>query len=155
MTLFAYVDTCVFTDILRCYDPKTMSLNLTPLNFLNGNMINALHRVLEQEGNIIVSSFVFVEIINKFDVIFKNDDITLERLKALLQQTPSWLIVEDINNDVVKASIDVPSYVEGESVSVDDAIHVATAISRGDEMFFLTTDAVLNRLSIPKIKFIS
>lgn len=155
MILFVYVDTCVFTDILRCYDPKTMSLNPTPMNFLNADMIRALNKVFENEGNLIVSSFVFVELLNKFDEIFKNDDFSIERLKALLKQTPSWLIVEDLNNDVVKASIKVPSHIGGVSISVDDTIHVATAISRGDDMYFLTTDTVLNKLNIPKIKIIS
>lgn len=155
MILFVYVDTCVFTDILRCYDPKTMSLNLVQLKFLNAEMIKVLNSVLDAGGNIIVSSFVFIELLNKFDEIFKNDNFQIDRLRALLKQTPSWLIVEDLNNNVAKASINVPSYVEGKNVSVDDTIHVATAISRGDEMFFLTTDTVLNRLKLPLIKFVS
>lgn len=156
MVLFAYVDTCVFTDILRCYDSKTMSLNMKPLNFLNRVMIEKLTQVLyNNNGNIIVSSFVFIELINKFDEIFKNDDFSIERLKALLKQTPEWLIIEDINNSVVKASISVPSYIDADGISMDDTIHIATAISRGDEMYFLTTDKILNKLKMPKIHFIS
>lgn len=156
MDLFAYVDTCVFTDILRCYDSKTMSLNMKPLRFLNRDMIRILTQVLDNnQGNIIVSSFVFIELINKFDEIFKNDDFTIERLKALLKQTPHWLIIEDINNSVVKASINVPSYIDADGISIDDTIHVATAVSRGDEMYFLTTDNKLNKLQIPRIHFIS
>ena len=118
-------------------------------------MIKVLNSVLDAGGNIIVSSFVFIELLNKFDEIFKNDNFKIDRLKALLKQTPNWLIVEDLNNNVVKATINVPSYVEGKNVSIDDTIHVATAISRGDEMFFLTTDTVLNRLKLPLIKFVS
>lgn len=156
MILYAYVDTCVFTDILRCYDSKTMSLNMKPLNFLNRVMIEKLTQVLyNNNGNIIVSSFVFIELINKFDEIFKNDDFSIERLKALLKQTPEWLIIEDINNSVVKASISVPSYIDADGISMDDTIHIATAISRGDEMYFLTTDKILNKLKMPKIHFIS
>lgn len=156
MILYVYVDTCVFTDILRCYDSKTMSLNMKPLNFLNRVMIEKLTQVLyNNNGNIIVSSFVFIELINKFDEIFKNDDFSIERLKALLKQTPEWLIIEDINNSVVKASISVPSYIDADGISMDDTIHIATAISRGDEMYFLTTDKKLNKLQINRIHFIS
>lgn len=156
MIIYAYVDTCVFTDILRSYDSKTMSLNMKPLNFLNRDMIKILTQVLENNnGFIIVSSFVFIELINKFDEIFKNDDFTVERLKALLKQIPQWLIIEDINNLVVKASISVPSYIDADGISMDDTIHIATAISRGDEMYFLTTDKKLNKLQIDGIHFIS
>ena len=156
MILYAYVDTCVFTDIIRCYDSKTMSINMKPLNFLNRDMIKKLTQVLNiNHGNIIVSSFVFIELINKFDEIFKDDDFNIERLKALLKQTPDWLIIEDINTSVVKASISVPSYIDADAISMDDTIHIATAISRGDEMYFLTTDKILNKLQIPGIHFIS
>lgn len=156
MIQFAYVDTCVFTDILRCYDSKTMSLNMKPLSFLNRDMIRILTQVLyNNQGNIIVSSFVFIELINKFDEIFRDDDFTVERLKAILKQTPQWLIIEDINNYVAKASISVPPYIENKGISIDDTIHVATAISRGDEMYFLTTDNKLKKLVIPNIHFIS
>lgn len=126
------------------------------MSFLNRDMIRKLTQVLDNnQGNIIVSSFVFIELINKFDEIFKNDDFTIERLRALLKQTPHWLIIEDINNSVVKASINVPSYIDADGISIDDTIHVATAISRGDEMYFLTTDNKLNKLQIPRIHFIS
>lgn len=156
MIQFAYVDTCVFTDILRCYDSKTMSLNMKPLSFLNRDMVRILTQVLDDnQGNIIVSSFVFIELINKFDEIFRDDDFTVERLKAILKQTPQWLIIEDINNYVAKASISVPSYIDNEGISIDDTIHVATAISRGDEMYFLTTDNKLKKLVISNIHFIS
>lgn len=156
MILFAYADTCVFSDVLRCYDSKTMSLNMSPLCFLNRDMIKLLTQVLvSNQGFIIVSSFVFIELINKFDEIFKDDDFTLDRLKAILKQPPQWLIIEDVNNDVVKASISVSPYVSTGGISMDDTIHVATAISRGDEIYFLTTDSKLNELKIPKIHFIS
>lgn len=119
-------------------------------------MIRVLTQVLgDNQGYIVVSSFVFIELINKFDKIFRNDDFSVERLKAILKQTPHWLIIEDINNYVAKASISVPSYIDKEGISIDDTIHVATAISRGDEMYFLTKDTKLKRLSIPNIHFIS
>lgn len=156
MILYAYVDTCVFSDILRCYDCQTMSLFMKPLKFLNHDMIRILNQVLDSnQGNIIVSSFVFIELINKFDEIFKDDELSIERLKAILKQPPQWLIIEDVNNGVVKASISVPPYVSTGGISMDDTIHVATAISRGDEMYFLTTDSKLIKLNIPNIHFIS
>lgn len=156
MILFVYVDTCVFSDILRCYNPKKMDINLMPLRFLNDEMIRILTQVVyNNSGSIIVSSFVFIELINKFDEIFKDDDFSIDRLKSLLKQTPEWLIIEDIGNNVVKSSVNVPSYIGTESISIDDTIHVATAISRGDEMYFLTTDHILKELSIPHIHFVS
>ncbi len=49
---------------------------------------------------------------------------------------------------------DVPTKVEGENVSMDDAIHIATALQRNDEIVFLTTDHILRKIELPNLKFI-
>ena len=73
----------------------------------------------------------------------------------MMNQPPSWLIVEEVNNETAANYCDVPVSVEGENVSSDDAVHVATAMQRGDDILFLTTDHVLSKLKLPNITFIN
>ena len=84
----------------------------------------------DENGYIIASIFAFVELINKFDVIFSGA-ISIERLVSILVQPPSWLIIESIDINTALNFCDVPNLVEGKNVSSDDAVHVATALQRG------------------------
>ncbi len=120
-------------------------------------MLGVVNEIIEDEddnGYIIASSFAFVELINRFDVVFEGT-ITIERLMSILVQPPSWLIIEDINEETAMNFCDVPNSVEGENVSSDDAVHVATAMQRGDNILFLTTDHILSKMKLPKITFIN
>jgi len=108
----------------------------------------------DENGFIIASTFAFVELINKFDVVFSGT-ITIERLVSILVQPPSWLIIEDININTALNFCDVPSLVDGENISSDDAVHIATALQRGDNILFLTTDHILSKMKLPKITFIN
>lgn len=157
--IYAYVDTCVLADIISQYNPKNPYNTVTEGTFLKRGMVRIVNRIIEDEnessGYIIASSFAFVELINKFNSIFKDTSMTLSRLMALMSQPPSWLIIEDINDRTAVSFCDVPDSVNGESVSSDDAIHVATAMQRGDSLLFLTVDHILAQMSIPNISFIS
>lgn len=156
--VYAYVDTCVLSDIIRQYDPKKPYEMLFEGRFLKKNMLKVVNRIItdtnEERGYIITSTFAFVELINKLDIIFSKT-ITTDRLMAIISQPPSWLIIEEIKNETALNFCDVPNYIEGESVSSDDAIHVATAMQRGDKILFLTTDHVLSEMDIPQITFVS
>ena len=44
--------------------------------------------------------------------------------------------------------------VNGENVSSDDTVHVATALQRGDALTFLTTDHILKNMSVKGITFL-
>ena len=70
-------------------------------------------------------------------------------------QPPSWFIVENLSIDTAIQYCNVPLYVGEEAVSSDDAVHIATAMQRGDKITFLTTDHILNKLQIKNISFIT
>ena len=108
----------------------------------------------DENGFIIASTFAFVELINRLDACFSGT-MRIERLLSILVQPPSWLIIEDIEKNTALCFCDVPTVVDGESISSDDAVHVATALQRGDDVLFLTTDHILSKMDLPKITFIN
>lgn len=155
--VYAFVDTCVLSDIISQYNPSNPHMLLSEGQNLKKKMLGVVNGIIgddDENGYIIASTFAFVELINKFDVIFSGA-ITIERLVTILVQPPSWLIIEDINIDTALNFCDVPNLVDGENVSSDDAVHVATAMQRGDDILFLTTDHILSKMELPKITFIN
>ena len=156
--IYAYVDTCVLSDIILQYDPRNPHNTLSEGKFLKKGMLKIVNRIVEDtedfSGYIIASTFAFVELINKRDEIFEGK-ITTERLMAIMSQPPSWFIVEEINEETATNYCDIPNFIHGESISLDDAIHVATALQRGDDIFFLTTDHVLSNITMPRLSFIN
>lgn len=106
------------------------------------------------------STFAFLELINKFDVIFKDEikkrKMSLARIVATIQQPPSWLIIDDMDMETAKCYCSVPnSTSDGEHISSDDAVHIATAIQRGDDICLLTVDHVLAQLQIKHITVVT
>lgn len=154
-TLYAYVDTCVMAEVIIGLDADN-SLNPSVGKYLSPEMLLVLNQIKGEErfGKIITSSFTFVELINKYSSIFAKTSISITKLYALMKQPPEWLIIEPVNELTERAYCEVPTSVEGESISMDDAIHIATAIQRNDNLYFLTTDHVLRKLKIPAIIFV-
>jgi len=155
--IYAFVDTCVLSDIIRQYNPSNPHELLSEGQYLKKKMLGVVNDIIgddDENGFIIASTFAFVELINKFDVVFSGT-ITIERLVSILVQPPSWLIIEDININTALNFCDVPSLVDGENISSDDAVHIATALQRGDNILFLTTDHILSKMKLPKITFIN
>lgn len=153
--VFAYVDTCVMADIIISLDASN-DLNPVVGTFLSPEMLPILNRIKENErfSKVVTSAFTFVELINKFSDIFKDTGVSLQKIYALMKQPPDWLIIEPVNELTEKSYCDVPTKIENENVSMDDAIHVATAIQRNDNIVFLTTDHILRKLDLPNITFI-
>ena len=154
-TVFAYVDTCVMADIIISMGASN-DLNPVAGAFLSPEMLPVLNKIKEDErfSKVITSAFTFVELINKFSDIFKDTGVRMKKLYALMKQPPEWLIIEPVNELTEKSYCDVPTKVEGENVSMDDAIHIATALQRNDEIVFLTTDHILRKIELPNLKFI-
>lgn len=153
---YAFVDTCVLSDIIRQYNPLCPRNPLQVGKYLKKDMLRHVNQIItdtEDNGYIIASSFAFVELINKLDDIFAGA-VSKERLLGVMNQPPSWFIVEDMNKDTAIHFCDVPVSVKGISISSDDAIHVATAMQRGDALFFLTTDQRISKLSLSNITFV-
>lgn len=161
---YLLADTCVLSDIIRQYNPKLPFRILKEGDFLKKNMLRLVNDIIEDEnsdkGYIVASTFAFLELINKFDQIFEKElgsgNISLERITAILQQPPSWLIIENVDFETAKNYCKVPNSVSsGTRISSDDAVHIATALQRGDKIYLLTVDHVLRQLKINNITVIT
>ena len=154
-----YVDTCVLGDILKQYDGLNSSKALVGSKFLKPSIKKILNIAIESDGDygmIFTSSFSFVELINKFTEIFKESSFSIDKLNAFLKQPPGWITIEDMGEELTNWLRLVPLMTtEGEAISGDDAIHIATAMSRQDEIIFCTSDLRLAQLDIDKIIFLS
>lgn len=155
--IYAYVDTCVLTDIVSQYEPTKPHKALSVGNFLKKDMLKLVNSIVcddDENGYIVTSTFAFVELINKLNSCFSGN-VTIERLMSILDQPPSWLIVENLMKETALHFCDIPNVIDGKNVSSDDAVHVATALQRGDDIFFLTTDQIIINMNFPKITFIN
>ena len=153
--VYAYVDTCVMADIIISLDARN-DLNPVKGKYLTSDMIPVLNRIKEDErfSKVVTSAFTFVELINKFSSIFENANVSMEKLYAMMKQPPEWLIIEPLSELTELSYCDVPTKVDDENVSMDDAIHIATALQRNDEIVFLTTDHILRKIDLPKLRFV-
>lgn len=159
---YLLVDTCVLADIMRQYNPAVPHSLFSEGANLKKNMLKMINAIVgDEDGNngyIITSTFAYLELINKFDEIFKgvNKDLMLRRVIATIQQPPSWLIIEDMDMETAKHFCEVPNSIKsGVHISSDDAIHIATALQRGDNIHLLTTDHVLKMVEIEKIAVVT
>lgn len=154
---YVFVDTCVLADILAQYDPLKPYEPMVESPFLKRDMVRLVNKIVEDvngdAGYIVASSFAFVELINKLGSIFSGK-MKIERMMSIMSQPPSWLIIEPVNEQTANFYCEVPNVVNGENVSSDDTVHVATALQRGDALTFLTTDHILKNMSVKGITFL-
>lgn len=159
MNRYCYIDTCILSDILIQYNPLYPSQPFTTSKFLKPNMLNEINKAIESLGDnsmLITSSFAFIELINKFDKIFGNTHIKSHTIGNFIEQPPLWITIEDVSITTSWYLCEVPqSTPKGEPISGDDAIHIATAMSRGEPITFCTTDTKMNQLKIENITFLA
>jgi hypothetical protein len=159
MIKYCYVDTCILSDILIQYNPLYSSRPLKTSKFLRPNMLNEINNAIESSGDngmIITSSFAFIELINKFNEIFTDGHIQPYTIHNFIKQPPLWITIEDLNDKISWYIGEVPQNTpKMEPISGDDAIHLATAISRGEPITFCTTDTRMNQLKIKNITFLT
>ena len=156
---YLLVDTCVLSDMMRQYDPCLPNAGFVEGVFLKKNMLRMINSVVQDmdgtSGYIVVSAFAFLELINKFSDISKKT-MSLNRIIATIQQPPSWMIIEETNLETAKEFCKVPNAIgTGEHISADDAVHIATALQRGDDITLLTTDHVLKLLNLQRISVVT
>ena len=66
------------------------------------------------------------------------------------------MIIEETNLETAKEFCQVPNAIgTGEHISADDAVHIATALQRGDDITLLTTDHVLKLLNLQRISVVT
>lgn len=159
MIKYCYIDTCVLSDILKQYNALYPHLPYRCSTFIGPRMLTEINRAVESmgySGMLLTSTFAFIELMNKFNEIFKGTKIRPFSLSNFIKQPPAWITIEDMTEDISLHLCDVPVLTpNGESISGDDAIHIATALSRGEKLSFCTTDSRLQQLSLNNISFIT
>ncbi len=144
---------------MKQYDSTDPNKYLHKDRFISAEMLRYLNSAIDSEGDegmIVVSSFAFVELLNKFDNIFQDRSVSLKKLASFIEKPPKWFIIDELNMEVARHFHEVPiKDTHNNSISGDDAIHLATALTRrGDKLFFMTSDFRIKNLEIEGITFI-
>ena len=159
MNRYCYLDTCVLSDVLIQYNPLFPTHLLSVSKFLKNNILNVVNKAIESSGEevmIITSSFSFIELLNKYNEIFDNSSVQPHTIGNFIKQPPLWKTIEDVNEDTACFLCEIPQRTpNGEPISGDDAIHIATAMSRGEPINFCTTDTKINQLNIKNVFFLT
>jgi predicted nucleic acid-binding protein len=118
------------------------------------NRIRLDHDGDRGRGIVVASVIAFVELSRKWTNIVAGR-FEPYQVAALLAQPPSWFSVAPCDEELLDFLLDVPAVVEvadgrSEPIELYDALHVATAFSRGDHVWLATTDSRLRR--IPRLQ---
>lgn len=144
------IDTHILADLLKQYSSGKNNLPLIESEFITPKISNALNSCIESDGFngvIVASSFAFIEIINQFKLVSDNK-FELSKVIGILRQPPNWFIVEPYTMQTVYFLTLVPKYnLDGNSVEMADAIHIATAMQRGPNTYIATHDKIMSRIN--------
>ena len=153
---YYYVDTCILADIIIQYFDSAVEFGAS--QYISKEMAQKLNVALHSSGDngmVLTSSFAVIELINKFDTIFNGTPVNINKLYAFIKEPPGWITIEDTDSHVAPYLLSVPeTSPNGDQISGDDAIHIATALSREEELFFLTTDGRIKQLDLGNITFL-
>src|ERR1035441_3320733 len=104
-------------------------------------------------GIVVASTFAFVELCRKWERIVKAR-FSLVQLHAFLEQPPEWFDIAPVDDTLLPFYANIPTHVwlKGETKAIEwcDAIHAATADSRGRDCFLATTDQRLQ--AVPHLR---
>jgi predicted nucleic acid-binding protein len=105
-------------------------------------------------GVVVASVLAFVEMARKWDQMTRGA-FAPYRVSAFLAQPPEWFDVAPMDDDLLEDFLDVPASVEmpnGETRPIEmyDAIHVATAFSRGGESRLVPSDRRIRQ--VPRLR---
>ena len=157
------LDTNILSDFIAQYYENTIYSDgfFEVKDTLSNELVKRFNIILQdyrvngtlEKGVVISSSLAFIEISRKFDVISRNR-YSLEQFRAFINDSPYWFNISPINNDLFKDLAGLPSSVriKGGNVTLEwaDVIHVATALSQGEDCCLATTDSRL--IEIEQIK---
>ena len=159
MMYYCYLDTCIFSEVLKQYKISSPNSSYTECGLLSNNMLNYINHIVSSRGDdglIVTSSFTIIEIINKFNEIFDGTSFHLHSLHNFLSQPPEWFIIDNLDINTSKNLINLPlCNSEDKRISGDDAIHLAVAMARRDPVYFCTSDKVLEKTTIENIHIVT
>lgn len=109
-------------------------------------------------GRIIASTLAFVEMARKWTSIVRNRFEVIQ-LAAYVAQPPEWFVIEPIDENLLDMLCDVPASILAsngceESIEWTDAVHVATALARGEDCVIAVTDRRIQRISLLRSRLI-
>jgi predicted nucleic acid-binding protein len=109
-------------------------------------------------GKIVASTFAFVEIARKWSDI-SSDRFTIEQMASFIEQPPEWFVIESVDENLILAFSDVPADVSmkhGKVRSLEwaDAVHIATALGRGDNSLLAVADREMQQVDVLQTRLI-
>jgi len=127
-------------------------------NTMNSKRVRVINKIIkyyeiEQRNFVVASTFAFVEISRKWDIIV-NKRFKLEKFSAFVEQPPEWFLVSPVESSLFSELLEIPASVKmpaGNFKPIEwaDAIHLATAMSR-ENCLLATTDSSIKQVEIFK-----
>jgi predicted nucleic acid-binding protein len=159
------LDTNILADLLAQYykDNAQKGSYFEDEGRLNKDLVRALNRILRWHlqthfendddsfpGLVVASSLAFVEIARQFDEV-ANGRFTIEQFAAFIDQPPEWFLISPVDSALFPHLCDLPREIvlpDGNIKPVEwaDAIHIATAISRGETCLLAVTDSTIKKV---------
>jgi predicted nucleic acid-binding protein len=146
------LDSNILSDFLaQYYDPLIANRGegkFCPERTITKDLAYRLNHIIKKShieiNDLVVSStFAFIEIARKWDDIVQSR-FSVDQMYAFISQPPDWFDIAPVDEDLLPFYLDVPTFVfvdnRSEPIDWTDAIHVATAYSRGEKALLATTD---------------
>lgn len=150
------LDTHFLSELLKQFSFDNPNAELKKDGFLSNKTLSIINNIIcNRDGQIIVSAFAFIEIINKIERISEKK-FTISTVRRFIADPPEWMVIEPINLEVCEEFISIIKNTKIiKTVELADAIHVATAMARGNGTYLLTMDDTLLSLNIDSIIILS
>lgn len=144
------LDTNILADFLAQYfSDFQVHKRFSPANnTMNAERVRVINKIIkshevEQSNFVAASTFAFVEISRKWEIIVKGR-FTVEKFSAFVDQPPDWFLIPAVESSLFPEFLEIPANVKmskGLSKPIEwaDAIHLATAMSR-EYCLLATTD---------------
>ncbi len=106
--------------------------------------------IMQHPGLIFASTLAFVEIARQWTIIVKHR-FTITQFAAFIEQPPDWFVIAPIDEHLIEAFSYLPIEILTPSGKIKpiewtDAIHIATALSRGGQCLLATTDRRIEKI---------
>ncbi|HQX49346.1 MAG TPA: PIN domain-containing protein [Planctomycetaceae bacterium] len=156
------VDTCVLAEFLSQYfDVEGANQGQSQFirsSNLNDRIARELNRILQgwhhggrnntvPENVVVISAFAFVELVRQWESIV-SARFSLEQLRLFLNDPPTWINIAPLDEDLLPSFVSIPQKVrvgtDTKPIEWADAVHAATAFSRGTGTALITSDERLS-----------
>ena len=157
------LDTNILSDFIAIYFEESISSDgvFVPRYKMTKELSVIINKIIHDYsyngisklGMIVASSFAFIELSKKFDII-SDGRFTVDQFKAFIDSPPEWFSIDDVNKELFEFLYVLPSFVLDGTVEWADAIHCATALARGEDCYLATRDTTLFQIELFKERLI-